>query len=103
MYHAGCRQKTKFLKSFQKANTMIDSSINIPIACAPIRNLSLGLCRVSISYRVNRMCPPSNPGIGSRFITPSIIDSSADMLQKVYQFHFSGKMLPMLITDPTSL
>ena len=63
--------------SFPKASIIRAISSRKPIICATIRNFSPGFFPVIISYMVNSMCPPSSPGIGSRFITPSIMDSMA--------------------------
>ena len=38
-----------------------------------------------------------------RFITPSIMDRSASMLMKLYQFQREGKTWPMLMKLPTDL
>ena len=53
------------------------SSRTIPTICAYSRNFSLGLRRVIISYRVKSTCPPSNAGMGSRFMKASISESQA--------------------------
>ena len=49
---------------------------------APCRS---ALRPVTISHRVNSACPPSSPGIGSRFITARMIDRKAVFSQKSCQ------------------
>ena len=75
----------------------------MPMIWVTYRKLSLGLRPVNISYRVNKMCPPSRAGIGMRFITPSMIDSRAMMLRKLYQSHIGGKICPMEMKLPSDL
>ena len=77
--------------SLPKARNISPNIIIIPMICVTYRKLSLGFLPVIISYIVNTICPPSKAGIGSRFITASMIDSIAMMLRKLYQSHASGK------------
>ena len=77
--------------SFPNASTMMASSISIPIICMTIKNLSPGLRPVTISTIMNSRCPPSSPGIGIRFMTPSMMDSSANRFRNIVQFHTAGK------------
>ena len=89
--------------SLPNASTIRASSSTIPIICITTRKRSLGLRPVIISYRVNMIWPPSSAGIGSRFIIPSITESSASMLRKRYQSHASGNTCPMAMKLPTDL
>src|SRR5262245_5208957 len=63
-------------------------------------NLSLGLRPLTISYTVNRACPPSRPGTGKIFMNASMIEKTAVSIQKLCQSHSEGKMPPILITLP---
>ena len=63
------------------ANNNKNNRKNIPTIWAFSMNFSLGLRRVITSYNRNITCPPSNAGIGNRFITPRISDNIAVKLQ----------------------
>ena len=80
-------RKKILLISFPRASTMINNRIIMPNTCARIRNLSLGLCRVTISYIENITCPPSNAGMGNKFRTASMIDNNAVTFQNLCQSH----------------
>ena len=49
------------------------------------------------------MCPPSNAGIGIRFMTPSIMERRARMFRNLYQSHAAGNICPMAMKLPTDL
>ena len=73
----------------------------MPMICIIYMNLSSGFLPVIISYIVKTICPPSKAGIGSRFITPNIMDRSAMILRKLNQSHEAGKTCPMAMKLPT--
>ena len=89
--------------SFPKASIMRPKSRMNPTIWAPMRNLSPGFLLVSISYRVKTIWPPSRAGIGSRFMTPSIIEKRAVMLSRAYQSQYDGNIWPMAMKLPTDL
>ena len=89
--------------SLPNARIIRANSRIIPITCITIRNLSLGFLLVTISYKVNAICPPSRAGIGMRFITPSITDNIATILRKLSQFQLEGKIWPIDMKLPTDL
>lgn len=86
-----------------KAKTIIAISRNMPNIWATIINFSLGLRPVTISTIRNSRWPPSNPGIGIRFITPNIIDSIASKLMNISQFQCDGNTCPIAMKLPTDL
>ena len=89
--------------SLPKARNMSPKIRSMPMICIIYRNLSLGFLPVIISYNVNTIWPPSRAGIGSRFITPSMIESKARMLRKLYQSHAEGNICPIAMKLPTDL
>ena len=71
-----------------------------PVIWAYSINLSLGLDQVTTSYIKNITCPPSKAGIGNAFIKARIIDKSAVVSQKSFQFHSAGNKLPIAAKPP---
>ena len=76
----------------------------MPTICAYSKNFSLGLRPVIISYKVNSTCPPSNAGIGNRFINANAIDKKPVSNQNVCQSpHSVGNIEPMDLKPPNPL
>ena len=72
-------------QSFPFAYNIRPSKRTIPTTCAYSKNLSLGFLPVIISIRVNNAWPPSNAGMGNKFIKANMIDNNAVILQKCSQ------------------
>jgi len=53
------------------------------------------------SYIKNITCPPSKAGIGNAFIKARIIDKSAVVSQKSFQFHSAGNKFPIAANPPS--
>ena len=49
----------------------------------------------------NMTCPPSSPGMGRMFMTARMMLMRAVRCQKARQSQVAGKMLPMVMKDPT--
>ena len=64
-------------------------------------NLSFGLDPVTTSYIKNITCPPSKAGIGKAFIKARIIERSAVVSQKFFQFHSAGNKFPIAAKPPS--
>src|SRR6266511_5830089 len=80
------------------------SNKTIPTIWAYSKNLSLGLRRVIISYKVNITCPPSRAGIGRRFINARTIERKAVMVQNASQSQpYFGKIEPIALNPPNPL
>ena len=72
----------------------------MPIIWARSRNCSEAGRPAIISYSVNITCPPSNAGMGSRFMKAKISEKNAVLRQKIYQSHPASKMLPKVTRLP---
>ena len=89
--------------SLPKASSMSPSRRTMPTIWAATMKRSDGLRPVTISNNVNTMCPPSSPGMGSRFITPSMMENSPSRKVNWYQSQTEGKTWPMAMKLPTDL
>src|SRR5688572_92718 len=90
-------------QSFPLAYNISNNSKTMPATCAYSMNFSLGFLPLTISYKVNMTCPPSNAGIGRRFIKASMMDKNAVIFQNASQLHSVGKTEPMALKPPTPL
>ena len=82
---------------------MSPSNMIIPAICAYSKNFSEGLRLVTISYNVNKTCPPSNAGMGNIFMKARITESMAVSFQNDSQSHTGANMDPMDLNPPTPL
>lgn len=73
-----------------------------PMYWAVSSTRSLTLRPVSISQKVKMACPPSSPGMGRMFMTASMMERKAVVIQNPSQFQLPGKMLPMAMKPPSS-
>ena len=91
-------------QSFPFAKSIKASSKTMPTICAYSKNLSLGFLPVIISTSVNTTCPPSNAGIGNKFINASTIDKKPVILQNASHCpHSVGKIDPIDLNPPNPL
>src|SRR5690606_11302904 len=79
--------------SLPKTRTMSASRIKNPAICAFSRNLSLNGFPWIISTSKNTTCPPSNAGIGKKFINANAIDNSPTSVQNFTQFTSEPNMV----------
>src|SRR5690606_734788 len=88
--------------SFPKTNTIKDAKMINPTNWAFSINLSLKGLPLIISMIRNNACPPSNAGIGSKFIKANAIESSPVMLQNLTQSQVPPYNFLAISTGPES-
>ena len=92
--------ENSFTMSFPFARISSAIKSRNPVIWTYSKNLSLGFLPVIISYKVNITWPPSNAGIGNKFMNPNIIDRNAVIPQNDCQLQVAGKILPIAIKPP---
>ena len=91
-------------QSLPFANSIKPNNKTMPTTCAYSKNLSLGLRPLIISTNVKTTCPPSNAGMGNKFINARMIDKNPVILQKTsHSPHSVGKIDPMDLKPPNPL